>query len=212
MWVSESRLVVSDSLQPHGLYRPPGSSVRGILQARILEWVAIPFTRGCSPPRDQTQVFHIAGRFLTLWATREAQNHHMTQQSQQWGKCPEETEIEKDTCTPMSMAALLQKLGHGNNLDVHLDVLDEQIKKLWCIYMVEYLVQFSRSVTSNSLRPHGLKHASLPCPSRTPRACLNSYPTSQWCHPIISFSVIPFSSHLQSFPALGYVPMSQFFP
>ena len=47
-------------------YSLPASSVRGILQARILEWVAIPFTRGCSPPRDQTQVFHIAGRFLTL--------------------------------------------------------------------------------------------------------------------------------------------------
>ena len=51
---------------------PPGSSVRGILQARILEWVAIPFSRGSSRPRDQTQVSHIAGRCFTVWATREA--------------------------------------------------------------------------------------------------------------------------------------------
>ena len=51
---------------------PPGCSVHEILQARILEWVAIPFSRGSSQPRDWTQVFHIAGRFFTIWATREA--------------------------------------------------------------------------------------------------------------------------------------------
>ena len=50
----------------------PGSLVHGIFQARILEWVAIPFSRGSSRPRDQTQVSHIAGRFFTIWATREA--------------------------------------------------------------------------------------------------------------------------------------------
>ena len=53
-------------------YRPPGSSVHGILQARILEWVAIPFSRGSSQPRDQTWVSCIAGRFFTIWAIREA--------------------------------------------------------------------------------------------------------------------------------------------
>ena len=52
---------------------PPGSSVRGILQARILEWVAIPFSRGSSQPRDRSQVSHIAGRRFNLWATRESQ-------------------------------------------------------------------------------------------------------------------------------------------
>ena len=51
--------------------RPPGSSVHGILQARILEWVAIPFSRGSSWPSDGTRVSHIAGRFLTVWATSE---------------------------------------------------------------------------------------------------------------------------------------------
>ena len=53
-------------------YNLPGSSVQGILQVRILEWVAIPFSRGSSQPRDQTQVSCIAGRFFTIWATREA--------------------------------------------------------------------------------------------------------------------------------------------
>ena len=62
---------------------------------------------------------------------------------------------------------------------------------------------------SDSLRPHGLQHTSLPCPSPTPRACSNSCPLSQWCHPTTSFFVIPFS-YLQTFPASGSFPMSQF--
>ena len=68
-------------------------------------------------------------------------------------------------------------------------------------------VQFSCSVMSDSLWPHGLQHARLPCPSPTPVACSNSC----LCHPTISSSVIPFSSHLQSFPTSGSFPMSQFF-
>ena len=73
------------------------------------------------------------------------------------------------------------------------------------------LLQFSRSVVSDSLRPHGLQHARPPCTSPTPGACSNSCPSSQWCHPFISSSVIPFSSCLQSFLASGSFPMSQFF-
>ena len=64
-------------------------------------------------------------------------------------------------------------------------------------------VQFSCSVVSNSLWPHGLHHARPPCPSPTPRVDSNSCPLSRWCHPTISFSVLPFSSCLQSFPASG---------
>ena len=68
-----------------------------------------------------------------------------------------------------------------------------------------FLVQsFSR------VRHHGLRHARLPLPSPTPRACSNTCPWSQWCHPTISSSVVPFSSSLQSFPASGSFPMSQF--
>ena len=61
-------------------------------------------------------------------------------------------------------------------------------------------VQLSRSVMSDSLRPHELQHARPPCPSPTPGVYSNSCPLSRWCHPTISFSVVPFSSHLQSFP------------
>ena len=64
---------------------------------------------------------------------------------------------------------------------------------------------------SNSLWPHGLQHARLPCPSPTPGAYPNSCPSSWWCHPTISSSGIPFSSSLQSFPASGSFPMSQVF-
>ena len=72
-------------------------------------------------------------------------------------------------------------------------------------------VQFSGSVVSDSLWPHGLQHARLPCPSPTPRVYSNSCPLSQWCHPTISSSVTPFSSCLQSFPASGSFQMSQLF-
>ena len=72
-------------------------------------------------------------------------------------------------------------------------------------------VQFSRSVVSDSSRPHGLQHARPPCPSPTPGVYSNSCPLSRWCHPTISSSGVPFSSHLQSFPASGSFPMSQFF-
>ena len=65
------------------------------------------------------------------------------------------------------------------------------------------LVQFSHSVMSDSLWPHGLQHARLPCPSPNPGAYSNSCPSSRWCHPSISSSVVPFSSCLQSFPASG---------
>ena len=64
---------------------------------------------------------------------------------------------------------------------------------------------------SSSLQPHGLQHARLPCPSPTPRACSNSLPSCQWCHPTISSSVLPFSSCFWSFPASGPFPVNQFF-
>ena len=145
-----SHSLVSDCLWPCGLYSPPGSSVHGILQARILEWVAISFSRGSSQPRDQTCVSCIAGRFFTAELP---------------GK-------------PLEMFSL---------------------------------VQFSRSVVSNSLWPHELQHARPPCPSPTPRVYPNSCSSSQWCHPTISSSVVPFSSCPQPLPASGSFPMSQFF-
>ena len=87
--------------------------------------------------------------------------------------------------------------------------------KTVCVQFYKYkeifMYQFSCSVMSDSLWPHGLQHARLPCLSPTPRACSNSCPLSLWCHPTISSSVVPLSSCLQAFPASGSFPMSQFF-
>ena len=78
------------------------------------------------------------------------------------------------------------------------------------IYSVQP-VQFSCSVMSDSLQPHALQHARPPCPSPTLGVYSNSCPLSRWCHPTSSSSVVPFSSHLQSFPESGSFQMSQFF-
>ena len=72
-------------------------------------------------------------------------------------------------------------------------------------------VHFSRSVMSDSLRPHELQHTRPPCPSPTPRVHSNSRPSSQWCHPAISSSVVPFSSCPQSLPGSESFPISQLF-
>ena len=72
-------------------------------------------------------------------------------------------------------------------------------------------IQFSRSVVSDSLWPHGLQHTRPPCPSPTPGVHPDSRPSSQWCHPAISSSVVPFSSCPLSLPASGSFPMSQLF-
>ena len=81
-------------------------------------------------------------------------------------------------------------------------------KQVFKIYSI-LLLLFSRSVAHSAT--DGLQHTRLPCPSPIPKACSNSRPSSQWCHPTISSSVIPFSSCLQSFPASGSFLMSQFF-
>ena len=87
------------------------------------------------------------------------------------------------------------------------------VSSTMCImsYVCMSVSQFSHSVVSNSLQPYGLQLARLPCPSPAPETCLNSCPSGQWCHPTISSSVVPFSSHLQSFTASGFFPVSQFF-
>ena len=82
-------------------------------------------------------------------------------------------------------------------------VLDTAIRALWLL-----LLLFSCSVTSNSLGPHGLRHAKLSCPSLSPGVCSNSCSLSQWCYLTISSSATPFSLCLQSFPASGSFPMS----
>ena len=101
-------------------------------------------------------------------------------------------------------------VGH-NKLEIFKEM--EIPEHLTCLLRNLYVgsVQLNHSVVSNSLWAHGLQHTRLPCPSPTPRARSHSCPSSQWCHPTISASVVLFSSHLQSFPALGFFSISQFF-
>ena len=94
--------------------------------------------------------------------------------------------------------------------------LTDEWKKMLYLYATEYSVQFSsvqfsRSVMSDSLRSHESQHARPPCLSPTPRVYSNLCPSSRWCHPAISSSVVPFSSCPQSLPASGSFPMSQLF-
>ena len=84
---------------------------------------------------------------------------------------------------------------------IHLIKLSLHYKDSGNLVMIYYVVVV-HSVVSYSLRPHGLQHARLPCPSPSPRACSNSYPLSQWCHPTISSSVIPFSPLPSVFPSI----------
>ena len=89
--------------------------------------------------------------------------------------------------------------------------MGNKIKNLIAAFSMCFSVQFSHSVMSNSLRPHGLQHIRPPCPAPIPGVYSNSCPLSWWCHPTISSSVIPFSSHLQPFPRSGTFQMSQLF-
>ena len=87
----------------------------------------------------------------------------------------------------------------------------QRVRHVWATSLWLLSVQFSHSVVSNSLRPHGVWHTRTPFNQPTPRAYSNSCSLSRWCHPTISSSVVPFSSHLRSFPTSGSFQMSQFF-
>ena len=137
----------------------PGSSVHGILQAKI--WSGLP----CPSPEDLT-----------------------------------DPGIEPVSLRSPALADRLY-LQCNENATVHIG------KPIHAAH----LVQFSHPVMYDSLWTHGLQHDRLPCPSTTPGAYSNSCPSSQWCHPTISSSVVPFSSRPQSFPATGSFPRSQFF-
>ena len=82
---------------------------------------------------------------------------------------------------------------------------------LWVVSIGHALLLFSHLVIFNPLWPHGLQHARLPCPSPSPGVCSHSCSLNRWCHPTISFSVTPFSSCHQSFPASDSFPVSQLF-
>ena len=111
----------------------------------------------------------------------------------------------------MSKCLKLVIMGHENNLN---HILMENWIKNYLLYigLSQFSsVQFSHSVVSDSLQPHESQHARPPCPSPTPGVHSDSCSSSQWCHPAISSSVIPFSSCPQSLPASESFPMSQLF-
>ena len=112
-----------------------------------------------------------------------------------------------------SSPLLLEAFEVANNM--LFDAIGEQHREVWFAECTQYTaissVQFSRSVVSDSLQHHELQHARPPCPSPTPGFHSDSRPSSQWCHPAISSSVIPFSSCPQSLPASESLPMSQLF-
>ena len=100
----------------------------------------------------------------------------------------------------------------GTVMDLSKGTQKENRNRFLNMLFLRFSVQFSSVAQSYlTLQPHGLQHARPPCPSPTPRIYPNSCPLSRWCHPTISSSVIPFSSSLQSFPASGSFPRTQFF-
>ena len=126
----------------------------------------------------------------------------LTKKGKWWGYCfcpgsPERVTCESPLSTQMTMAE------DYSDCTPHLRLRGQGMFKI--------PLQFSPSVTSDSLQPHGLQHTRLPCPPPTPGAYSNPCPSSWWCHPTISSSVVPFSSCLQSFPASGSFKMSQLF-
>ena len=124
----------------------------------------------------------------------------MFQQSYSWAYIP--TKLLKRYLCQCSLQHYLHQPGQGSNLNIH-----QQMNE----YIVQWNIQFSCSVMSNSLWPHESQLTRPLCPSPTPGVYPNPYPLSRRCHPVISSSVVPFSSRLQSFPASGSFPMSQLF-
>ena len=181
----------------------------GILQARILEWVAMSSSRGSSQPRAQT---HGPSHRRQILYHLSPQGSPLYQQSLQFphlygilffSSRSFSLTHEKKNINPSS-----QVLGFSYSISptyimkpIYITVVGTWVSS----------VQFSFAIVSNSLRPRGLQHTRLPCPSSTAGAYSNSCPLSRWCHPTISSSVIPFSSCLQSFPSSGCFQMSQFF-
>ena len=167
------------------LCNPMEYTVHRIFQARIVEWVAIPFSRGSSQPRDQTQVSHMTGRFFT--------SHQGSPRILEWVAYSFSSgSSQPRNWTGVSCIAgrFFTNWAEGSPSDLGSGAL-RQYQSFIPFHLVFYLL-FSHSVTSESLHHYELQHARLPCPSPTPGVHPNPCPLSQWCHPTISSSVISF--------------------
>ena len=226
-------------------YSPPCSSVHGILQARILEWVAIPFSRGSSWPGSpalKADFFYPSeppGNPLLCWVLPKNNYSHLSSNiwSQGWGVSKKSRVL--IPCRALwgswaqglhvshsfhyrkqplfSLRELLWvSVGRFKQLLITEGRGFEIMKKQSILFLYQQIYttfssgQFSHSVVSDSLWPHGPQHTRPPCPSPTPGVYPSSCPSSQWCHPTISSSVVPFSCP-QSFPASWSFLRSQLF-
>ena len=163
-----------------------GSSVHGIFQARVLEWVAIAFSRESSQPTDQTQVSLIVGRGFTIWLNG-------LNPSKYFQICELMLTFKKESWS--SLKDDRRSISYLGNWDM---------EKNWVFilsFSYEQLLLFSHPVILNPLRPHGLQHASSLCPSPSPEVCPSSCPLHRWSiqpsHPLTpsSPSALNLSQH-----------------
>ena len=168
--VAQSYLTLCDPMD----CSPPGSSVYGIFQARILQWVVISYSRGSSWPRDWTCFYFISRQILYHYATWE----FFTLLLSKFSKHSQEFQV-------------LQAFTNPGLLSISLPV------RRWLSHSYLIVVVF-QLLSRASLWPRGLQHTGLPCPSPSPGVCSNSCPLNWWCHPTISPSVVapPFSEWL----------------
>ena len=206
---------------------------KGFSRQEYWSWLAIPFSRGSLQLRAQTQLSCIAGRFFTIWATKEAQFFivyksaffvvviftsllcvffFFLDSTKKWYYM-----VFVFLCFfsvwfisfsimpycllgfPMFILNWHRSLQQGYPALAGLDAPKD--REHWHLQFSS--VHFSRSVVYDSLWPHEPQHARPPCPSQAPRVYSNSCPSSRWCHPAISSSVVPFSSYPQSFQHQG---------
>ena len=170
----------------------PGSSIHGIFQAIVLEWVAIYFSRGSSSPRDRTRVSWIADRCFNIWATREVWLGYR-KELMKW------CHVLESLCLPTSESHLL--------IILRTLLLFKSIIYVW-LFVTPLIAARISLLQYPSLYPRVWYP---PCPLLSPGMRSNSCPLSWWCNPTISSSVMPFSSCPQSFWGSGFFPMNQFF-
>ena len=115
------------------------------------------------------------------------------------GETSNDIQVTLTFCVPKFLILIQEVLLLSGTQDQNSDPKENRVLQLWAGNCC--------SVMSDSLQPHGLQHLRLPCPSPSLGACSNSCPLSQWCHPTISSSIVPFFSCLQSFPASGSLPV-----
>ena len=182
--VNEICSVMSNCLQPHVLYSPWNSPSQNTGMGSL----------------PQTQVSQVAGGFFTSWATRE-------------------TFLELGLAQKRNVKTVkwtVLQPNHNLLIQSNLHIAYFTFQKSSNYHQFHFWnsfswIQFGHSVVSDSFQPHELQHARPPCRSPTPRVYPNPCPSSQWCRPTISSSVIPFSSWIQSFPTSESFQMSQLF-